>query len=123
MFELRIETEFAAAHAIVMQGQREPVHGHNWHVEVTIAAVTLDADGLIMDFHALQHALEQIVEPFRNRDLNQISPFDTINPTAEHVAQHIGQSLQPTLPAGVTLAQVCVTEAPRCVACYKPTSG
>lgn len=120
VFELRIQREFCAAHAIVMQGQREPVHGHNWHVEVTIAGPSLDDDGLLCDFHMIERALDRVIDPLHNRDLNATPPFDAINPTAEHIAQHIGESLAPSLPKGVSLASVSVTEAPGCRAVYRP---
>src|SRR5690606_34763268 len=30
MYELKVQREFCAAHALMIKGQREPVHGHNW---------------------------------------------------------------------------------------------
>lgn len=120
VFELIVQREFCAAHAIVMRGEREPVHGHNWRVEVAVAGETLDDDGLLCDFHVLERALDAVIEPFRNRNLNATPPFDAINPTAEHIAQHIGESLTPSLPSGVSLTSVSITEAPGCRATYRP---
>lgn len=120
MFELSIETEFCAAHAIVIGGKREPVHGHNWRVTVTVAADQLDDDGLVCDFHELQRHVRDIIAPFDNTDLNASPPFDARNPTAEHVAMHIGHALAGRLPASVRLVSVRVTEAPGCAATYSP---
>lgn len=122
MYELHVQTEFAAAHAISIAGAVEPTHGHNWKVRVTLAGDQLDADGLVCDFHLVQSHLEQIVEPMRNRHLNETPPFDEVNPTAEHVARHIGlslsQSLVESLPTSVRVASVLVTEAPGCAAVF-----
>lgn len=118
MFALEIQTEFCAAHALVIQGQREPIHGHNWHITATIAGDQLDADGLLVDFHEVERALVQITSPFHNQNLNEAPPFDTLNPTAEHIAQHIGQQLAKALPENVCVRSVRVTEAPNCAALW-----
>ncbi len=118
MFEVEIHADFAAAHAIVMNGERETLHGHNWHVVVTVAAESLDEDGLVVDFHALQHALDAVITPFRNANLNQTPPFDQINPTAELVARHIADALAQQVGEATQIVSVAVTEAPGCVARY-----
>lgn len=120
MFELTVRTEFCAAHAIVIKGEREPVHGHNWRVTVTVAGDALDEDGLLCDFHDLEANLAKIIAPLQNADLNTTPPFDRINPTAERVAQHIGEELAKTLPTGVRLERASVTEAPGCEATWRP---
>ena len=118
MFELRIRRTFAAAHAIVMAGVREPMHGHNWEVTVAVAGDTLDADGLLCDFHLLEQALDETIQPFMNRSLNETAPFDRVNPTAELVAQHIAQAVAARLPIEVRVKEVRVVEAPQCEACF-----
>ena len=45
MFEVSVEAMFCAAHALTIGGDREPVHGHNWHVSATVAGPALDQDG------------------------------------------------------------------------------
>ena len=119
MFEIRIERDFCAAHALVIGGTREPVHGHNWHVTVVAAGLTLDGDGLLCDFHELERRLDAVLEPFRNADLNATPPFDRINPSAERIAQHVGETLAGELVPGVRISRVSVTEAPRCTATYR----
>lgn len=115
---LTLETVFSAAHVIVMGTEREPVHGHDWRVTVRIGGDTLDADGLLVDFHKVHHDLQAIIEPWHNRSLNEVEPFDTVNPTAELVAQTISERLATTLPDGVRLVSVRVTEAVGCAAEY-----
>lgn len=122
-YELTLRTEFCAAHAIVMKGEREAVHGHNWRVTVIVGGDELDSDGLLCDFHAIEGELARIVAPFQNADLNQTPPFDEVNPTAERVAQHIGETLAASLPTGVALVRASVTEAPGCEAAFVPRSA
>ena len=115
---------FSAAHAIVIAGEREPVHGHDWRVVVSVGADALDRDGLVCDFHALEAMLDAVLEPMRNRSLNEVPPFDRVNPTAERVAEHIGDRM--LAGAGeawggrVRVLAARVTEAPGCEAEYRP---
>lgn len=139
MHQLEITTTFSAAHAIVMAGEREPLHGHDWKVTAVVEGRQLDDDGLLMDFHALEKALGEITRPFHHRNLNETPPFDRVNPTAEHVAQHIYEQLsawlatwvaqrpKTTRPSGglpvdgvIAVASVRVTEAVGCAAVFRP---
>ncbi len=124
MFEISVITEFSAAHAISIAGRTEPLHGHNWRVTAAIVADSLDADGLVCDFHAVERSLRDILGPFNNANLNETPPFDQVNPTAEQIALHIGERLSEllagALPAGARVGSVEVTEAPGCAAIYRP---
>jgi 6-pyruvoyltetrahydropterin/6-carboxytetrahydropterin synthase len=118
MYELTVEREFCAAHAITINGHREPVHGHNWRVRVIVIGGELDSNGLLCDFHVIERELDGIIKAFDNNDLNATPPFDRLNPTAEHVARHIAQRLQPKMPRNITLKGATVTEAPGCSATF-----
>ena len=123
MYELSVESEFCAAHALTISGVREQVHGHNWHVTVTIAGDNLDPDGLLCDFHTVEDVLKAVIEPFENADLNAVPPFDRLNPTAEHVARHIAREmahrLNDSLAPFAQVAAVRVTEARGCSATHR----
>ncbi len=127
MYEITVSTTFSAAHAIVIRGEREPLHGHDWRVEAVLAGPELDEDSLLVDFHLVEGILSGIVKPFRNANLNDVPPFDKQNPSAEGVARHIADSLAARLGSaldggGVRVASVRVTEAPGCSATYRPTT-
>lgn len=123
MFRLTVQAEFAAAHAIVMRGEREPIHGHNWRATVCVAGESLDDDGLLCDFHAIESSLRAATERFHNKNLNEVPPFDRENPTAELVAMHLAEAVAASVPPqdasrGVRVEWVRVTEAPGCAATY-----
>jgi 6-pyruvoyltetrahydropterin/6-carboxytetrahydropterin synthase len=120
MYELAVERDFSAAHALAMSGRRESAHDHDWRVSVTVAGRRLDRDGLLCDFHLIEQKLETVLGGLHNRDLNRTPPFDSVNPTAEMVARHIAEAIEPALPEGVVLTGVSVTEAPGCTATYRP---
>ncbi len=127
MFHISVDREFCAAHALLIRGTREPIHGHNFHLRVTLRGQTLDADMLLLDFHALDHLLTDILRPFTNTNLNGTPPFTTLNPSAELIAKHIAERILAALP-GITppgapvpaLASVRLTEAPGCAVTYFP---
>ncbi len=120
MYELSIRTQFAAAHSIRIQGEQEPVHGHHWEVTAVISGPDLDDDDLLCDFHMIEARLNDIVRPFHNRHLNEVEPFDALNPTAERVARYIGESLASGLASGLRLDSLTVTEAFGCAATWRP---
>lgn len=125
MYELTIETVFSAAHAIVVGGTRERLHGHDWKVVACVEGERLDAEGLLVDFHAVERLLREIAARFHNSNLNDTPPFDRLNPTAEHVASHIARELSSGVSSmtdggrAVRVAWVRVTEAPGCAATYR----
>jgi 6-pyruvoyltetrahydropterin/6-carboxytetrahydropterin synthase len=120
MYELRVESDFRAIHAVTMGGRPESAHDHTWHVTVVVAGPALDAEGLLCDFHVVERQLERVLTPLRDCDLNETPPFDHVNPSAEMVARHIADAIGPGIPPGVSLAAVSVTEAPGCTAVYRP---
>jgi len=127
MFEVNVEREFCAAHALVIAGFQEPTHGHNFRLTVTVASDALDGDGLLVDFHALERLVDSVIRPFANADLNRTPPFDRVNPSAERIAEHIGRAVAEKLgsiapPAGLKprLSGVRLTEAPGCSVVYRP---
>lgn len=117
MYELTTMTHFSAAHQLRLHdGSLEPLHGHNWRVELCVSGDQLDAIGVVMDFHELERLLRQVVAPMHNRHLNELAAFARQNPTTEHVARHIAHSL--SLPGGVRLQWVRVWETPENSAIY-----
>ncbi|HSV15694.1 MAG TPA: 6-carboxytetrahydropterin synthase [Tepidisphaeraceae bacterium] len=118
-FEIRTVRSFSAAHQLrLYDGSIEPLHGHNWRVQVTVSAPQLDAIGVVMDFHELERLIDQIITPMHNRHLNDLPAFAQVNPSAENVALHIGTTLR--LPANARLQRVQVWETPENSAVYRP---
>jgi 6-pyruvoyltetrahydropterin/6-carboxytetrahydropterin synthase len=117
-FEITTTLTFSAAHQLrLYDGSLEPLHGHNWRVRVTVGAAKLDAIGVVMDFHDLERRLHLIVDPLHNRHLNDVPPFDRLNPSAEQVAAHIGSALE--LPDDVKLMSAEVWETEENSAVYR----
>jgi len=121
MFELRVEGSFAAAHRLREYGGNcERLHGHNYVVEVRLAAQELNELGLAIDFRDLKSALGGVLDGLDHQYLNELEPFRSQNPSTERLAEYIHRSLAVGLPHGVRLTQVTVWESPGCAATYRP---
>jgi 6-pyruvoyltetrahydropterin/6-carboxytetrahydropterin synthase len=122
MFEISAEYSFAAGHALRgYKGKCENVHGHNYRVQVTVAGEKLDAAGLLMDFVDLRGAIKGVAERLDHRFLNDLAPFDKLNPSAENLAQYFCEQLQARIGGnGLRVSLVTVWETDTTSATYRP---
>jgi 6-pyruvoyltetrahydropterin/6-carboxytetrahydropterin synthase len=120
MFELMVETYFAAAHQLRgYKGRCEKLHGHNWKVQVYVLAERLNELDLAIDFHELKRLAEEVISPLDHSFLNDIFPFTEKNPSSENIAKWIYDSLKKRLSeSDVDLAAVSVWESETASATY-----
>lgn len=86
-YTLKVVTEFASAHTLRdYPGACSRMHGHNWKVEVEVSATRLDEVGMVIDFKRIKLAAREVGDVLDHRYINEIPPFDKINPTAENIA-------------------------------------
>lgn len=94
MYEISRERVFAASHQLRgYSGRCERLHGHNWRVRIHLAAAALDAVGMVVDFHELDRVLGEVLAPFEHAHLNDVAPFDRINPSSENLARVIAEAV------------------------------
>lgn len=120
MFEVAYETTFCATHQLHRDGHPvEPVHGHDWRVEVVAAGQALDALGVVIDFEHLKQAVAGVSARFHYGDITSHPDFAGQSPTAEAVARYFFREVRRALGAeGERLVRVRVHEAPGCSASY-----
>jgi 6-pyruvoyltetrahydropterin/6-carboxytetrahydropterin synthase len=120
MYQVRVRRHFDAAHALRgYEGKCEAVHGHRYEVVVCVEAAELDRTGLAYDFTALKRALDAIIERLDHVHLNEISPFDVMNPSSENIARVIYEGLLENIEGG-RLSSVEVWESPDAWVTYSP---
>jgi len=97
MYELVVEQHFEAAHYLRgYQGKCENLHGHRYSVVVRLQSGRLNEIGLAYDFTDIKKDLKEIMARFDHVCLNDVSPFDRINPSAENIfgiSAKIGQGM------------------------------
>ena len=121
MYKLKIETVFASAHQLRgYKGKCENMHGHNWKVQVSVTAETLNNIDLAIDFHDLKRLTVAVVSKLDHRFLNDIPPFTKINPSSENIAKWIFDNLRKGLEdyQNVKLSAVTVWESDTASATY-----
>lgn len=90
MYELTVETEFSAAHALEgYEGPCARLHGHNYRVVIQIAGEELDHRGMLLDFREIKRICESFVRELDHQYLNDVPAFESQNPTSENLARHI----------------------------------
>ncbi len=113
MYQVSVEGHFDAAHFLRGYGGKcENLHGHRFKVVVSLKAESLNNTGLAYDFTELKRHLNEVLEPFDHTSLNELKPFDKINPSSENVAREIYDQLKKRLTGGVVLSTVEVWESP-----------
>ncbi len=95
MFEVEIISSFAAAHSLRQyKGKCERLHGHNYRVHVTVRSSSPQSDGMVIDFGELKGITNDILERLDHHFLNEIKPFDEIEPSAENIAEFIFKEVE-----------------------------
>ncbi|MCK4236185.1 MAG: 6-carboxytetrahydropterin synthase [Candidatus Krumholzibacteria bacterium] len=91
IFNISTEIRFSASHALLgYEGDCARVHGHNWVVRVYYDFDGVDKQGFTIDYRQLRLKLKElIICRFDHRHLNDVPPFDSINPTSENIAAEI----------------------------------
>jgi 6-pyruvoyltetrahydropterin/6-carboxytetrahydropterin synthase len=113
----KITTEFAAAHILRgYHGCCERLHGHNWQVEVEVKSHDLDNLGMVMDFAQIKQIANKFIKQLDHRYLNELAPFDKINPSCENIAAWLYEKIAPQIAnfrAGCTIYSVTIWETTR----------
>jgi 6-pyruvoyltetrahydropterin/6-carboxytetrahydropterin synthase len=123
MFEVSVEETFAAGHALRhYRGKCENVHGHNYRVQVTVEGPDLDSIGLLVDFGEVKKLIRGVVARLDHRFLNEIAPFDAINPSAENLARYFYDEISGGLATNASrVREVRIWETDITCATYRPT--
>ena len=120
MFVLKIVTDFASAHSLRdYPGDCARLHGHNWQVEVSVCSQVLDDSGIAIDFREIKKQTKLVVKRLDHQYLNEIKPFDVINPTAENIAKYFFDEIALLITnKDVKVKEVMIWETPRSAVTY-----
>ncbi len=126
MFDVSVLDEFSAAHRLVeYNGDCERLHGHNWKVRAVFRSHTLNSQGLAIDFRIARSMLRDILKSFDHAFLNDVPLLQSLNPSCEHLAQRIYESLRDKLMSvdpdltNVSVYEVTVWESDRTNVTYR----
>ena len=120
MYEVTIIKSLSAAHLLAQIGGKcEELHGHNFKVEVTLAAPNLNESGLLIDFRIVKKWLNEILDQMDHKHLNELPYFAGINPSAENIAKYIYDQMKLKIKEPqVRIALIKVWESENAVVTY-----
>jgi 6-pyruvoyltetrahydropterin/6-carboxytetrahydropterin synthase len=120
MFVLKIVTDFASAHSLRnYPGDCSRLHGHNWGVEVMVFSNKLDETGIAIDFREIKKQTKVVAKRLDHQYLNEIKPFDALNPTAENIAKYFFDEVGLLINnQDVKVKEVTIWETPRASVTY-----
>jgi 6-pyruvoyltetrahydropterin/6-carboxytetrahydropterin synthase len=121
MYEIKIRTDFSAAHCLrEIGGKCESLHGHNFTVEVAVESASLNELGLVMDFRLLKNKTRAVLQALDHSYLNELPSFKGKNPSSENLASYIFQELAREMDQeGYRLSRVSVWESETSRATYR----
>ena len=120
MFVLKIVTDFASAHSLRnYPGDCSRLHGHNWQVEVSVCSQVIDDNGIAIDFREIKKQTKFVIKRLDHQYLNEIEPFDVLNPTAENIAKYFFDEVGLLINnESVKVKEVMIWETPRSAVTY-----
>lgn len=122
MYEVTIKKSFSAAHLLKeIGGKCEELHGHNFLAEVSVAAESLNEEGLLIDFRVVKGWTDEVLEQLDHKYLNELDYFKNRNPSSEAIARFLYDRIgEKALRAKVTLSRVTVWESDNSRVTYSP---
>jgi len=120
MYELKISTQFAAAHQLrEIRGGCENLHGHNWKIEVSVTGSELGKDGLLIDFRVIKGETKRVIDELDHKFLNELASFENLEPSSENISRHIFESISRKLNTkNVKISKVTAWESDSACASY-----
>ncbi len=120
MYQVSVRQHFDAAHYLRGYGGKcEALHGHRFEVVVSVQVGKLNNIGLAFDFVELKQHVGEVLKRFDHACLNDVRPFDKINPSSENIASTVYKELRKRL-SGLAISQVEVWESPESRVTYTP---
>ncbi|MDR2666327.1 MAG: 6-carboxytetrahydropterin synthase QueD [Endomicrobium sp.] len=111
-YKISVEKNFSSAHCLRgYRGKCENLHGHNWKVRVVFCGNKLDDTGMLIDFIDIKMHLNRIMKFLDHKFLNEIDPFDKVNPTSENIAAFILEQLKCIETENAKICEVEVFES------------
>ena len=119
-FIIRAEASFDSAHNLRQyKGAPEPLHGHSWKVEAKYICSRLDHEDIGIDYVEIEHAIKKLAASLDHKYINEIRPFDKINPTSENIAKWFFDEMNKIVKSeNSKLSEVIVWEGLRAYVSY-----
>lgn len=79
-----------AQHYITIDGKRGQLHPHTWEFTLRFQ---LPRDSFV-EFSQVEKTIQEYLAPYQNQVMNDMEPFDTLEPTVENMTDYFAQEFQ-----------------------------
>jgi 6-pyruvoyltetrahydropterin/6-carboxytetrahydropterin synthase len=76
-------------HAVYKKGVLGEVHPHTWELTINVMKNREET----IRFHELEKRIEEFLDKYQDKVLNDVEPFDVINPTLENCCEYFREQL------------------------------
>ena len=110
-YSVTVRREFVAWHFLIGGdfGPENERNAHRYRVEARYEGPSLDEHGFLLDIDDVQGRLDAVTDRYEEKTLNDFPEFEGLNPSVEHFARIIGDTLAVRLP-NVCALEVTVWE-------------
>jgi 6-pyruvoyltetrahydropterin/6-carboxytetrahydropterin synthase len=99
MYKLAVKKDFISQHFLVGGdwGPENQKHSHHYQLEVQLSGKDLDSHGFVVDIVKVNDHLEKLISSYKDKTLNDLPGFKSINPSIENLARVSYQTLYASL--------------------------
>ncbi len=122
MYTVAVKRNFIAQHRLIGGdwGAENDLHSHHYQLELQLHGEHLDRHGYLVDIVDIERVLNETVEHYRDRTLNDQAEFAGLNPSIEHFSRILCQSLSAQIHAtNVSVLEVRLWENDIAWAAYR----
>ena len=113
MYTLSVRRDFIARHYLIGGdwGPENNPNSHHYVLELQLEGRTLDQHGYLVDIVAVEQHLGALVARYQEQMLNDLPEFAGLNPSIEHFARILAESLNTQItPAHLSALTVVLWE-------------
>lgn len=97
-------------HAIYINGKLGETHPHTWEIILSVKSFNKD----FVQFNEVEILINTILNKFQNTTINEMPPFDKINPTLENVCNYLNDIIgEKTKSMNIVLDMIEMCESPK----------
>ena len=95
MYTVAVKRDFIAQHYLIGGdwGAENFKHSHHYALELQLEGETLDQHGYLVDIVEIETQLNTLIAHYRDQNLNDLPEFAGFNPSLEHFARILCQTL------------------------------
>ena len=95
------------------------LHGHTYQLSVTFSNQSPNVD-MVIDFYHAKSLVKEITDRLDYKHINEVKPFDKINPTTENICHWLYTELVKIIPENNTITALTLAENDAFFVTYEP---